>query len=296
MVLADALQQAGDPRGELIALQLVPKPTPAQKKRARQLIDAHADALLGPLAGWTLKKDRRFEGGFLAACTYAKAKGTGDVEPPVTRAWSTVREVEGEEVPAAAVRQMRHVRHVGGLALADLPALGHGEPLPSLRTVRARGPWTEGLIDAIGSLPSLPGLQRLRIQVFGWANAAPTPAEVDALARALARAPYLRLDVPPFDVRLDGPADARAMWLEFNHGFQPNFRAAIAQVRGLSRAVRGLASVHVHSYDVGWLAKESEMLAKLPLDKLRAAAAPLPLTQTAEVREEGGWAAREREI
>ena len=45
-VLSDVLQQAGDPRGELIALQL--SGAEAQGKRARQLLRAHQDEWLGP--------------------------------------------------------------------------------------------------------------------------------------------------------------------------------------------------------------------------------------------------------
>jgi uncharacterized protein (TIGR02996 family) len=51
-VLADALQEAGDPRGELIALQLrehAGSATPELRDRAQALIQEHAKAWLGPL-------------------------------------------------------------------------------------------------------------------------------------------------------------------------------------------------------------------------------------------------------
>jgi uncharacterized protein (TIGR02996 family) len=63
LVYADALQAAGDPRGELIALHAA-----NQRKRADALIASHADRLLGKLAAhaelWraACKLDKKFDG------------------------------------------------------------------------------------------------------------------------------------------------------------------------------------------------------------------------------------------
>ena len=50
LVLADALQSKGDPRGELIALMVAGETDPAKGKAAERYLDKHREALLGPLA------------------------------------------------------------------------------------------------------------------------------------------------------------------------------------------------------------------------------------------------------
>ena len=68
-VLADALQQAGDPRGEFITLQLAIAAGTADAKartRAAQLLKSHGAAWTGPLPG-VVASSVRFERGFLVA-------------------------------------------------------------------------------------------------------------------------------------------------------------------------------------------------------------------------------------
>jgi uncharacterized protein (TIGR02996 family) len=62
-VLADALQQRGDPRGEFIALQLQRRDV----DRQRELIAAHGQAWIGRLAQFVMPGRRRFGRGFLVA-------------------------------------------------------------------------------------------------------------------------------------------------------------------------------------------------------------------------------------
>jgi len=50
LVLADFQQSKGDPRGELIALQLAGEADAAKAKAAQKYLDQHREALLGPLA------------------------------------------------------------------------------------------------------------------------------------------------------------------------------------------------------------------------------------------------------
>ncbi|MCB9674899.1 MAG: TIGR02996 domain-containing protein [Alphaproteobacteria bacterium] len=64
LVYADALTQRGDPRGELIGLQLLAKPAAAQKKRAEELLQSHRLGWLGPLAPIFDARDLTFERGF----------------------------------------------------------------------------------------------------------------------------------------------------------------------------------------------------------------------------------------
>ena len=60
-VYADALQDAGDPRGEFIALQLAGKAT----QREKTLLKDHRKRWLGPLAKLVSNSSTRFENGFL---------------------------------------------------------------------------------------------------------------------------------------------------------------------------------------------------------------------------------------
>ena len=66
LVYADFLQDRGDPRGELITLQLQPNRTEAQLARETELVEAHSEAWIGRLAEITTWVE--FELGFLARC------------------------------------------------------------------------------------------------------------------------------------------------------------------------------------------------------------------------------------
>lgn len=71
LVLADALQEAGDPRGELITLQDLAESSTLnseQRKRVKQILSKHVDDLLGPLAPIVMKRGQVFRRGFLHAC------------------------------------------------------------------------------------------------------------------------------------------------------------------------------------------------------------------------------------
>ena len=76
LVLADALLELGDPRGELIALQCQASPTAQTTAREAALLRKHATAWLAPLAAMIrtqrLRDPRgkpRFRRGFLAVAT-----------------------------------------------------------------------------------------------------------------------------------------------------------------------------------------------------------------------------------
>ena len=61
LIYADALQELGDPRGDLIALQCAPALDRAQKARVTALLDTHGHAWLGELAP-VVHSDYVFEG------------------------------------------------------------------------------------------------------------------------------------------------------------------------------------------------------------------------------------------
>ncbi len=103
-VYADLLQQRGDPRGELIALQL----SGADPARADELIRTHAVTWLGPLVPLVELDRCRFERGFLAEVRLRDGMSAHALEPVVGHpVWATVRTLhlgDRETPPAALLR------------------------------------------------------------------------------------------------------------------------------------------------------------------------------------------------
>jgi uncharacterized protein (TIGR02996 family) len=114
VVLADALIERGDPRGELINVQLrlVHEPNErALKVREKELLDAHGKGWLGELAP-VLAAGFRFERGFLAACVVDNEHFDRVQKLVGNPAWSTVHTLSG----SAAIGLhpvMRSLRRLG---------------------------------------------------------------------------------------------------------------------------------------------------------------------------------------
>jgi uncharacterized protein (TIGR02996 family) len=94
---ADALVEEGDPRGELIALQLARAGSGAPpSERERELLQAHRDEWLGALRPFVSDEDLLFDAGFLLACLVtsdAVADAVGLEE------WSTVEAIIARSCP-----------------------------------------------------------------------------------------------------------------------------------------------------------------------------------------------------
>jgi uncharacterized protein (TIGR02996 family) len=93
-VLADWLAQRGDPRGELIALQLVRRTSDrAALRRERKLTTEHGRSLLGPLEPVIVSSSLlAFERGFVSRCEVNWRRLAGVPALMTHPAWSTVRE------------------------------------------------------------------------------------------------------------------------------------------------------------------------------------------------------------
>jgi uncharacterized protein (TIGR02996 family) len=87
-VLADALLERGDPRGELIALQTAKK---RSFRRERELVREHGAAWLGPLAAVVVPWTAVFEHGFLDACAIACTDPQLAEHALARPEWATVR-------------------------------------------------------------------------------------------------------------------------------------------------------------------------------------------------------------
>jgi len=129
LVYADFLQQAGDPRGELIALQLQPALTRAQDKRVQALVRDKQNLArwLGPLVA--VVRAPVFARGFLHACKVelATAKHHALLADP---AWATVEQVRAIDPAVLVSPAMRALRHVVGMPVEQLVSLvAHPQPL-----------------------------------------------------------------------------------------------------------------------------------------------------------------------
>lgn len=133
LVYADHLQELGDPRGELIALQLVAKRTTAQNKRIAELQKDKKQVArwLGPLSA--IAQDPVFERGFLSRCTF-------ELVTPAHRALlshpalATIEELRCTDGSVLQQATLRSLRRLAGADVASLAALVDRRRLPTAVT------------------------------------------------------------------------------------------------------------------------------------------------------------------
>jgi len=243
LVYADLLLEHGDPRGELIMLQL-DRGDGEPTAREQELLKKHGKAWLGALApalSWGRGyAGTRFRRGFVAVADIILSVGK-KLEPIRTDpAWSTVEELDGswdhELLLTAPLRALREIDRALG-AEAITPLARH--PLPRVTAIRITDPHLdpEALRAAFPALTTvriyhrsegardLEALGRLGVEhvaiTHNWVEADVRRARdeharyVDALigshapmARLSLDTPYLRGDRPP-PVELRRGADGR---------------------------------------------------------------------------------------
>jgi len=135
-VYGDWLVEQGDPRGELIALQLG-APSEASDRKAHALIEKHWKKWLGPLSDW-FAVPPRFEAGFPVAGfvrSPSSREGRQKLEPLLARPeWSTFRELSMEwdravsPVELLALPRFAAVAHLGNVNVAAVRALAKTRP------------------------------------------------------------------------------------------------------------------------------------------------------------------------
>src|SRR5262249_7712243 len=113
-VYGDALSEAGDPRGELIALQLererTGKLSAAGDKRERELIKAHAHDWLHPIDAALRPDSIRFAGGVPASCRVAFQTARQPDALLGHALWSTVRELDCDDMSLVTHACMKSLR------------------------------------------------------------------------------------------------------------------------------------------------------------------------------------------
>jgi len=155
MVYADYLLERGDPRGELIALQLARAPTTV---REHLLLDAHLAAWTQPLYDGLAHDTIRFARGFLAGCrTLPNLALRDSVGHPL---WATVEELDTTELGLVVNPCLRSLRALTAPidAVARLSHAQHAVPVEHLDLTRSyyddqrRLTWYWDDVFAVGAL------------------------------------------------------------------------------------------------------------------------------------------------
>jgi uncharacterized protein (TIGR02996 family) len=228
LVYADWLEERGDPRGELIALQCRQGLDEAGERRVRALVKAHGRKWLGPLAP-IVTTGHAFRRGFVARATVKWGAAKNVARLGALPAWATVEELDFS-VPALFPRGQEAWRRGVTPAMTSLRRLEGAHPQSLLAAAR---PWRleqlschcddHALFRQLLASPLFPSLRRLELLDADctplWcrgATVAPALAELhiryaDDLAGWLAA-----VGATPI-ARLVFPAHARARW-QFDPG------------------------------------------------------------------------------
>jgi uncharacterized protein (TIGR02996 family) len=177
-VFADWLTERGDPRGELIALQLAGASTEKTRKREASLLKKHGKAWVGDLETGLSKHGRVFERGFLARAVL-DTDGHPKTPPKVFSdvAWATVWSVrfafsiEWHTLGAQllALPSMRWLRDIAGVSVETMCSLARAEPRPRIESIEVdlasdANDSTRAMLEEIAATRALPGLKTLAVQ------------------------------------------------------------------------------------------------------------------------------------
>lgn len=203
-VYADFLQEKGDPRGELIALQLSGKNDKDTTSRCKKLLAEHGRAWLGRIEPAILA-DFDFERGFLAKAAVRFKQPSFVDQYGELPEWSTVRELLFPQgIVPMAVEQLRALQHPIRAARSLRAMLGvntHGVD----QLCEAQEPWPieilgvgskvqSGSIERLTTCTTLPRLVELRHDA--WNGKETTLDSVAWMWRAPFGATLRRIDAP----------------------------------------------------------------------------------------------------
>ncbi|MFZ5438724.1 MAG: TIGR02996 domain-containing protein [Myxococcota bacterium] len=165
-VLADALQEAGDPRGEFLSLQLMPRRSQRSERRMEKLLERHREAFLRGLAPIVMPGREKWTRGFLSEAAVVLEGLHVDV-PDL----ATLERLEVFFSPAAPLElaspHMRSLREVSA-SLSAVPVLFDAPRPLAVETVALTGPgdlqaWPGQTVELLGEARSLPKLTRLTL-------------------------------------------------------------------------------------------------------------------------------------
>lgn len=168
LVLADALQEAGDPRGEFLSLALQPRRTQRSERRMGKLLERHRTAFLRGLAPMVMPGAEKWERGFLSEASLL-LEGLHVDTPDL----ATLEKVEILYSPAPPLElaspHMRGLREVTMAPLTAVPVLFDAPRPLAITHVGLAGPgdlnaWLPSFTERIGVAASLPKLERLTLR------------------------------------------------------------------------------------------------------------------------------------
>lgn len=171
MVLADALQEQDDIRGELIILQQLQRSNddPARAKKIKAILKTHHAQLLGPLAAILVKKNMKYRLGFVqqAECKPAARGATLEaaLASPLVRRITHLRArsqvlLRDELVGLTHAKVLEGARHIGDI-------FRHKTPLQwtslEIQLYAGDWDWTPLDFDALEQVSSIPSLDTFRL-------------------------------------------------------------------------------------------------------------------------------------
>jgi uncharacterized protein (TIGR02996 family) len=165
LVLADALQEVGDPRGEFLSLSLQSRRTQRSERRLAKLLERHRAGFLRGLAPMIMPAHEKWERGFLSEASLL-LEGLHVDTPDL----ATLEKVEVLYSPAAPLElsspHMRSLREVTMAPLTAVSALFDAPRPLGIEHVGLSGPgdlnaWLPSFTETIGQARSLPKLTRL---------------------------------------------------------------------------------------------------------------------------------------
>lgn len=210
-VLADALTEQGDPRGELITLQLDPSPDAKKLARIDQLTHDSWAELVGPLDG-AIKPEAEFKRGFLSRVSLKQGNAAAIAQAIKRSAghplWATVEHLEGPgDAPLTTHAVMRSLKSI----------LNSDVPLEALARLRR--------------------LERCHTQLtteLDWSNPALFPSLRQLVGTGTVEAVNRLLKAPRFLLRLD---QWRLVVHEVPSGFPVAYLDGVVEPGGLVTSV-----------------------------------------------------------
>lgn len=169
LVLADALQEQGDPRGEFISLQLQQPRAQRSERRMQKLLERHRGEFLRRLQPVVMPDAaQRWDRGFLSEASVVLHGEQVDVPD-----WATVRKLDvlfsGSPPLELASPHLRSLQEITNAPLEVVPVLFAADRALTVEAVTLQGPvelqaWPAADVELIGRARSVPSLTRLTLR------------------------------------------------------------------------------------------------------------------------------------
>jgi hypothetical protein len=217
-VLADALLERGDPRGEYLSLLFTPTPTAETRARAAAIFAEHHRSWMGRLAEIIPSPSARWKNGFVERAGLWVPSHWDTVELHfATPEWATLRSITflptSRQLVSASMTALRSLAPADEDALGDLAT--SDRPWAIERLGLARRP---GLARRLAEPIFSQRLPRLRTLVLGGEDATPATADVLGSAPLWMRLDALHVVLPvAIDSVLPLPAAPIEEWMTTKH-------------------------------------------------------------------------------